>query len=165
MAIPLPTPKTASELITPPADGPTPEFTAMMQDLERRSAGGPASPATTGVVVAEPLVQIVPPVIKVEDKPITLKYKYDGTCPTCHQDVSTLELDTDGKHFALAFCLFCKKQVESREVADLTQKIEPKNEKNMDHLEHIKAFTEVTVMKNVGIDKKGHLVKKGAKNG
>jgi hypothetical protein len=131
MAIPLPTPKTASELITPPADGPTPEFTAMMQDLERRSAGGPASPATTGVVVAEPLVQIVPPVIKVEDKPITLKYKYDGTCPTCHQDVSTLELDTDGKHFAVAFCLFCKKQVESREVADLTQKISHKNEKNI----------------------------------
>ena len=148
MPIPLPTPKSAAELVTPPADGPTPEFTAMMQDLEARAAGNRANVPTE--TQAEPLQPLIAPSAvptpKVEDKPITLKYQFMGNCPTCHQEVSTLELDTDGKHFAVCYCLFCKVQLQSKEVSDLTQK--------MESIEIVKELEKKNTPKQVNVAKK-----------
>jgi hypothetical protein len=130
MPVPLPVNVKPIEMPTPASGEPTPEFIHMMEDLNRRTAGTPLNPSgVEGVTTAEPLAPlapIAPPVVKQEDKPIILGYKYTGTCPSCHQDVSTLELDADGKHFAVAFCLFEKKQIESKEVVNLNGK-EAKN--------------------------------------
>lgn len=60
---------------------------------------------------------------KVEKGPIVLSYIYKGACPTCNSPVETLEQDIeiDGKvhHFVLAYCLNCKKQVETKKVPKL----------------------------------------------
>lgn len=43
---------------------------------------------------------------KVEEKdPITLKYKYEGTCPKCNTPIKTVVIKPGSKWFAVAFCL------------------------------------------------------------
>lgn len=55
--------------------------------------------------------------------PIKLAYVYKGACDTCRNPVETLEqdIDVDGKerHFVLAYCLNCKKQLLNKEVKKL----------------------------------------------
>ncbi len=90
----------------PAVGAPDEEFVKTMAEIER----------------GKQVSQVTPPPsvpAKVEDKLIILGYKYSGSCPTCHNDVKTLELDADGKHFAVAYCLFCQNQIQSKEVPSL----------------------------------------------
>ena len=93
----------------PPEAIPTPEFTKMMQEIERPKASQ-VTPAPVPASVPTPVIE-----------PISLKYKYEGM-DSCGNKVTTLELDSEGKHFVVAYCLICQKQVEIREVADLNKK-------------------------------------------
>lgn len=52
-------------------------------------------------------------------KPVTLKYVYQGQCPDCSQPITTLEIDIEKKHFCIAMCTRCNKQVATREVVKL----------------------------------------------
>lgn len=93
----------------PPEAAPTPEFTQMMQQIEKPKVATP------------PPAPVAPPVVTIE--PVTLKYKYEGM-DSCGNKVTTLELDSEGKHFVVAYCLICQKQVEIREVANLNKNTE-----------------------------------------
>ena len=93
----------------PPEAAPTAEFTKTMQEIER---------AKVSQVTPPPIpASIVPPKIE----PIRLTYKYEGQ-HSCGNKVNTLELDANGKHFVIAYCLICQTQVEIREVANLSKK-------------------------------------------
>ena len=89
-----------------PVDLPTPEFLQTIEEMEQT----PPPPKPT---VAPPSVKIAPPV-----QPIQLTYRYMGSCENGHQ-VTTLEMDVEGKHFVVAYCLAESRQIESREVANL----------------------------------------------
>ena len=54
-----------------------------------------------------------------EREPIKLTYKFTGQCKDCGSVVDTLEMDVAKKHFASAFCIQCKKQLEVKEVVKL----------------------------------------------
>lgn len=60
-----------------------------------------------------------PQFVKIEPKPVTLKYVYQGQCTDCSQPVTTLEIDVDKKHFCIAMCTRCNKQVLTKEVVKL----------------------------------------------
>ena len=87
-----------------PADLPSPEFMEVAKQID--------SPQPHTITTAKP------PTIITEKKPLELTYKYIGNCENGHS-VSTLEMDVEEKHFVVAFCLQCNKQVESREVVSL----------------------------------------------
>lgn len=53
-----------------------------------------------------------------EKMPLELTYKYVGNCENGH-GVDTLENDLDNRHFVVAYCLQCHKQLQSREVVNL----------------------------------------------
>ena len=63
-------------------------------------------------------VLVHPPETKVT-KAVTLAYVYVGECSDCGKAVDTLEVDVDKKHFCIAWCNACKKQVSLREVVRL----------------------------------------------
>ncbi len=48
--------------------------------------------------------------------PIKLEYIYRGVCPEDRAQITTLELDVAEKHFCIAICSVCKKQLETKEV-------------------------------------------------
>lgn len=63
-----------------------------------------------------------PPVPKQEPKKLEkpkLTYLYKGVCTSCAGQLSTLEIEVEKKHFCIAFCNRCNKQIESREVVKL----------------------------------------------
>jgi hypothetical protein len=130
----------------PLQDAPTPEFIKTLTEIEKGRRVSQATPP--------PLVSVPKPKIE----PIILKYKYEGQ-HSCGNKVNTLELDANGKHFVVAYCLFCQTQVEIREVVDLNKK---KNDnvlvtepiKKEDKIKEISQETIVTKEK-----------KKGKKNG
>lgn len=54
--------------------------------------------------------------------PVSLTYKYVGTCNSCGSQVETILIELDGKkssQVAVAWCLMCKKKVEERTVTGL----------------------------------------------
>ncbi len=61
--------------------------------------------------------------LKTSDGSIVLSYIYKGECPDCKSNLETLEqdltIDNKDHHFALAYCLICKKQVKTKEVVKL----------------------------------------------
>lgn len=71
----------------------------------------------------EPMVEtlsvVLPQIVKKDPTPITLGYVYEGNCPNCLGSITTLEMDVDKKHFCIAHCIKCNKQLETREVAKL----------------------------------------------
>ena len=101
----------------PPEAAPTEEFIKTMAEIER---GKQASKVT-------PPPPVSAPVIGKPVEPVKLTYKYEGM-HTCGNKVNTLELDADGKHFVVAYCLICQTQVEIREVVNLNR-TEPREEK------------------------------------
>lgn len=52
-------------------------------------------------------------------KKVELTYLYIGDCPDDGSHVMTLEVDIGIKHFAIAVCNSCKKQLDSKEVVKL----------------------------------------------
>ena len=56
-------------------------------------------------------------------QPITLKYLFTGTCPTCNSEVETIPLDVDvnkQKQFVIVcWCSTCKKNIQQRMVTKL----------------------------------------------
>ncbi len=58
----------------------------------------------------------------VKEIPVTLTYKYTGTCGSYRSQVETILIDLEGKkssQVAVAWCLMCKKKVEERTVSSL----------------------------------------------
>lgn len=51
--------------------------------------------------------------------PPQLTYLYKGTCPHCSTQVTTLEVDVANKHYCIAMCTRCNKQLETKEVVKL----------------------------------------------
>ena|SRR3990167_2797713 len=94
-----------------PEDLPSPEFMATMEEMRKAEM----APPPLKPVVAQPMIKSIPST----PEPVTLTYKYIGSCK-CGNSVATLEMDVEGKHFCIAYCLIEKKQVEVREVASLT---------------------------------------------
>lgn len=103
-----------------PADLPDPDFLATIAEMEKEAAR-PQKPVLPQTTKSQGIVENSPPRPVTEKKPITLTYKYTGQDEVGH-DVATLETDVADKHFAIAYCLQCNKQIESREVANLRQK-------------------------------------------
>lgn len=54
-----------------------------------------------------------------EEKPVKLEYKYAGTCE-CKNEVKTLFIEKNKtKQTVIAYCVYCDKQLKSREVLKL----------------------------------------------
>lgn len=51
--------------------------------------------------------------------PLVLTYLWIGQCPDDRTEASTFELDVADKHFCIAVCPTCKKQLDTKEVAKL----------------------------------------------
>lgn len=94
----------------PPEAAPSEDFVKTMEEIERAKAVQATPPPPAPVTVTPPKID-----------PIILKYRYEGM-HSCGNKVTTLEVDSDNKHFCIAFCLICQAQVEIREVADLNPK-------------------------------------------
>lgn len=107
----------------PATAAPTPEFTQTMQEIER---------AKVSQVTPPPIPASVPQTPKIE--PVILKYKYEGQ-HSCGNKVNTLELDANGEHFVVAYCLICQTQVEIRKVADLNRIIRKEVEDGRSNIE------------------------------
>jgi len=55
--------------------------------------------------------------VAVAPKPIVLKYKYEGKCPTCQREVDTIKVEmSKDEHVMIAFCNFCKIQPKQTKV-------------------------------------------------
>lgn len=93
-----------------PADLPTPEFMEVATQIDN-----PPPPEIKPPVAQPTKPQTIP---EKQLEPIQLTYKYIGNCPNGHS-ISTLEMDVEGKHFVVAYCLAESKQIESREVVNL----------------------------------------------
>lgn len=110
-------PQSITPQVTTPGKPPVdPEFSktwALIEEAEKQKKLEQAQKPQEQAVLPNSPVPVV-------EKPIELTYVYAGT-HNGHR-VETLELDVDGKHFAIAFDPIEKKQVESREVADLNGK-------------------------------------------
>jgi hypothetical protein len=91
------------------ADLPDAEFMKTIAEMEEAKNTPPPSP--------KPMQQ-APNLSKPMQEPVKLTYKYTGNCQ-CGNGVATLEMDVEGKHFVIAYCLIEKKQVESRQVVNL----------------------------------------------
>lgn len=68
---------------------------------------------------AQPTPQPVPQVQPRVSKPVQLTYVYNGECTACFAPVTTLEIDVASKHFVIAHCVKCNKQISQREVDKL----------------------------------------------
>lgn len=94
----------------PPKVAPTAEFLEAIQRIEDKAKEKPEAPTiVTPVVAPAPVV----------NKPIQLVYKFEGTCPTCHKEVDTIEFEGGVKYLLAAFCTNCKKTLQSRQVKKL----------------------------------------------
>lgn len=80
---------------------------------------GSNTPLTHLKAENEPIQEAVQITEEVKTTPITLEYIFKGECPACKRGVSTLELEVASKYYAVAYCVFCKKQHEQREVVKL----------------------------------------------
>lgn len=101
-------------------DLPSPDFIATVAEMERLEKEEKSKPK---LKPQETTVKDSPPDASnpvAQKKPILLTYSYTGDCDNGH-GVSTLEMDVEGKHFCIAFCLQCNKQIESKEVANLKE--------------------------------------------
>ena len=65
--------------------------------------------------------RILPSEKPVEKKEIVLEYKFTGVHDLCGTEVKTLEMDVESKHFVIAYCMPCNKQLISREVVNLKE--------------------------------------------
>lgn len=97
-----------------PSDLPDPTFLETVKMIEQESQKPPTSqsskPQDSTVKVSPPSSTPV-----AETKPITLTYKYEGSCPTCNTPVNTIMVDLKGSLHAIAFCL-THKQLSEMEV-------------------------------------------------
>lgn len=100
----------------PPSAAPTPEFVQTMNEIEKASIPN----------VPLPVGPTLPPQPKPEQKPLILKYKFDGNCPKCNNPVRTIVNDFEGKLIANAYCMFCDETVQQIPVERIpkTEKIE-----------------------------------------
>lgn len=67
------------------------------------------------------VVRPVPPPPVTVAKPIQLKYKYEGQCPTCKGDVVTIEIDLDEKNAVSAYCVACDKKIAQKLVTPIAK--------------------------------------------
>lgn len=105
-----------------PEDLPDPDFMATMAEIQKAEQEAKIKPVSPPPLDTKPQKPVVghPGASQTPSTPerIELTYKYIGNCENGHS-VSTLEMDVDGKHFVVAFCLQENKQLESREVVNL----------------------------------------------
>jgi hypothetical protein len=71
----------------------------------------------TPVKQAEPIE--IKPVQTQKPREIKLTYVYAGQCDACGQQVTTVELDVIKKHYCIAMCTRCNKQLATKEVEKL----------------------------------------------
>lgn len=69
--------------------------------------------------MGKPEVKKAPVQPKPKPIPIQLTYLFKGQCLDCLGPVSTIELDINKKHFCIAMCQRCNKQLETKEVEKL----------------------------------------------
>ncbi|MDD5407009.1 MAG: hypothetical protein PHE73_08745 [Sulfurovaceae bacterium] len=107
---------------------PTPEFVDTVKRLEKpqKIINNPRLKEESVVVklqenIIKSTENIIPSLGNKLIEPIKLNYQFTGQCK-CGNNVSTLEVDAGGKHFAIAFCQIENKQIESREVVKLEEK-------------------------------------------
>lgn len=93
--------------IVGPGVEPNPEFVEAVNRIEARKDEPP--PVST-----HPERPKLP-----DPRPITLTYNYLGDCPVDRSPPTTIELDIEDKHFAVAICPNCKKQLASQQVEKL----------------------------------------------
>lgn len=98
--LPIPTPPPGVQT------APSPEFMEIVNRIEAEPA--PSNPTPSQHPTSLPPAD-----------PIRLEYVYTGVCPDDRSPVTTLEIDVASKHFAIAFCGSCKKQLENKEVSKL----------------------------------------------
>lgn len=87
-------------------------------DLERHTCGNKVvSQKAPQLNTFNPQTQ---PVDTVASTPLKLEYVYKGKCPVCSAtQVRTIELDVAKKHFCVAYCNQCQRQIEEKEVVKL----------------------------------------------
>lgn len=84
------------------------------QDLDAHVKTCKPSQGRNEVIKAQP-----PQLEQKKPEKVQLTYVFKGQCPTCANQLNTLEIDIEKKHFCIAFCGRCNKQIESREVVKL----------------------------------------------
>ncbi len=91
-------------LLPPGFPEPTSEFVEMVNRIENKTEEPKPSQHPSELPPASP---------------ITLEYIWRGECPSDRASVTTLELDVANKHFCIAICSICRKQLATMEVAKL----------------------------------------------
>ena len=87
-----------------------------------------------------------PAPVKKEPTPIKLCYNYEGTCPNCLKEVTTLSFDVEDRLFVCAYCDSCRKQIKSQKVIPINEQlpVTPKqNEPSLRNAKTHKLPTEV----------------------
>ena len=91
------------------------EFDSVKELFEHKKGGHTSRPKLPPIKIIEPKKEQEQP----KPEPLILKYIYTGICPDDSSQVSTLEIDIAKKHFVIAVCLQCKKQLSVKEVIKL----------------------------------------------
>jgi hypothetical protein len=89
---------------------PSKEFMETINRIEQKKNTTPPAPSTPPSRHPTELPEV---------KSVQLTYKFIGECPEHRVAVDTLELDILNKHFCVAVCPSCRKQLLTREVAKL----------------------------------------------
>ena len=90
--------------------------------VTRASSDAPKKPDTFQLTEPPTYQPITPPTPKTI--PIKLIYKYEGQCPECRNEVTTLNTEISGKKVMVAYCTRCNQQLASRTVRRLEEKRE-----------------------------------------
>lgn len=61
------------------------------------------------------------PQVDAKPLPIELNYKYSGQCPTCHSQVTTIEVGLEEKNAVTAFCVPCNKTLQQKLVVPISK--------------------------------------------
>lgn len=107
-ALPVPTKPTEIAFIPKVEETteiPTPPSKSAKEILEEKKQPSPQQPPKQAV--------------KPATQPVRLRYKYEGVCKKCGNEVETLYLDVEEKYVVVAFCNSCHEQIMSRPVAKL----------------------------------------------
>lgn len=110
---------------------------AIKQNVPRSVPIGKDIPPTDEFMEVAKQIDLKPPIVRSEVstsppvhssgtqqqevKPLELKYKWEGDCPKCNGEITTLEVPIEDNLIAIAYCIRDRKQVEYKKVIPLNK--------------------------------------------
>lgn len=110
-------PKDAPAVVLDKDAPPPDDFMEIAKMMDQPQQAPPPTPPAP-----QPVEKVVAPVItKATPRPLVLKYRFEGDCPTCNAPIRTIMVNANEKTFAMAYCL-THETVEQREVYPLDER-------------------------------------------